>query len=114
MKALIKSAAEPGLRLQEAPAPSIGINDVLIRVQTTGICGTDLHIYEWDEWARKTIPIGLIIGHEFVGEIVEVGSNVTGFARGEIVSGEGHVVCGQCRTVWQDAGICAHIPRASA
>src|SRR5262245_12873343 len=109
MKALVKSAAEPGLRLQEAPRPSIGIDDVLIRVQTTGICGTDLHIYEWNEWARKTIPIGLIIGHEFVGEIVEVGSNVSGFAPGEIVSGEGHVVCGKCRNCLAGRRhLCAH------
>src|SRR6516225_10316242 len=77
--------------------PQIGINDVLIRVQTTGICGTDLHIYEWDAWARSKIAIGLVIGHEFVGEIVEVGSNVADFHPGDIVSGEGHVVCGRCR-----------------
>ena len=97
MKALIKSSAAPGLVLQETPEPSIGINDVLVRVQATGICGTDLHIYEWNEWAQKTIPVPLVIGHEFVGEIADAGSNVKGFRAGEIVSGEGHVVCGHCR-----------------
>ena len=79
------------------PAPTVGLNDVLIRVKRTGICGTDLHIYHWDAWARKTIPVPLTVGHEFVGEIVEVGANVTDFFPGEIVSGEGHVVCGRCR-----------------
>jgi len=109
MKALVKSASGRGLSLEEAPQPSIGINDVLIRVQIAGICGTDLHIYEWDGWARKTIPVGLIIGHEFVGEIVEVGSNVSGFAPGDIVSGEGHVVCGKCRNCLAGRRhLCAH------
>ncbi len=79
------------------PVPTVGLNDVLIRVKRTGICGTDLHIYHWDAWAQKTIPVPLTIGHEFVGEIVEVGANVTDFFPGEIVSGEGHVVCGRCR-----------------
>ena len=97
MKALVKSKSEPGLWLQEVPVPRIGINDVLIRVLRTGICGTDLHIYNWDAWAQKTIPVPLVIGHEFVGEIVEVGSNVHDFRPGDIVSGEGHVVCGRCR-----------------
>jgi threonine 3-dehydrogenase len=97
MKALVKSGAETGLWLEEVPEPAIGINDVLIRVRYTGICGTDVHIYQWDDWARKTIPVPLIIGHEFVGEIVDVGSNVNDFRRGDIVSGEGHVVCGRCR-----------------
>jgi threonine 3-dehydrogenase len=97
MKALVKKLSEPGLWLEEVPKPTIGINDVLIRVQLTGICGTDLHIFEWDDWARATIKTPLVIGHEFVGEIVEVGSNVSGFKPGEIVSGEGHVVCGLCR-----------------
>lgn len=97
MKALVKSKAEAGLWLQDVPRPEYGINDVLIKVDRTGICGTDLHIYKWDEWARKTIPVPLVVGHEFVGEIVAVGSNVTDFHPGEIVSGEGHVVCGQCR-----------------
>ena len=97
MKALVKSRAEPGLWLEEVPAPRIGINDVLIRVHRTGICGTDVHIYKWDDWAAKTIRVPMVIGHEFVGEIVEVGSNVTDFHAGQIVSGEGHVVCGRCR-----------------
>ncbi|HTQ53603.1 MAG TPA: L-threonine 3-dehydrogenase [Bryobacteraceae bacterium] len=97
MKALVKSKSEPGLWLEEVERPRIGINDVLIRVHRTGICGTDVHIYQWDDWARKTIPVGLVIGHEFVGEIAEVGSNVADFYPGDIVSGEGHVVCGRCR-----------------
>lgn len=97
MKALVKSKAERGLWLENIPEPTIGINDVLIRVHYTGICGTDVHIYEWDEWAQKTIPVPMAIGHEFVGEIVEVGSNVSDFHPGDIVSGEGHVVCGRCR-----------------
>ncbi len=85
------------MELQDVPFPTIGINDVLIRVEKTGICGTDLHIYSWDAWAQKTIPVPMVVGHEFVGEIVEVGSNVKDFFPGEIVSGEGHVVCGRCR-----------------
>jgi threonine 3-dehydrogenase len=97
VKALVKSRAEPGLCLEDVPAPKIGINDVLIRVHRTGICGTDVHIYKWDDWAAKTIRVPMVIGHEFVGEIVEVGSNVTDFHAGQIVSGEGHVVCGRCR-----------------
>jgi threonine 3-dehydrogenase len=97
MKALVKSKAEPGLWLEDVPIPAVGVNDVLIKVKRTGICGTDLHIYHWDAWAQKTIPVPLTIGHEFVGEIVEVGANVTDFFPGESVSGEGHVVCGLCR-----------------
>ena len=97
MQALVKQHAEPGLWLADVPEPEIGINDVLIRVLKTGICGTDLHIYNWDAWAQKTIPVPLVVGHEFVGEIVEIGSNVKDFATGHIVSGEGHVVCGRCR-----------------
>jgi threonine 3-dehydrogenase len=97
MKALVKSRAERGLWLTDVPEPKPGINDVLIRVHRTGICGTDLHIYKWDEWAARTIPVPLVIGHEFVGEVVEVGSNVVDFQPGLIVSGEGHVVCGRCR-----------------
>ncbi|MBM4072224.1 MAG: L-threonine 3-dehydrogenase [Planctomycetes bacterium] len=97
MKALVKKKAEPGLWLEEIPVPTIGINDVLIQVLRTGICGTDVHIYRWDEWARRTIPVPMAVGHEFVGRIVEVGSNVKDFHEGEIVSGEGHVVCGRCR-----------------
>jgi threonine 3-dehydrogenase len=97
MQALVKKKAEPGLWPDEVPVPEIGINDVLIRVLRTGICGTDLHIYEWDAWAQKTVPVPLVIGHEFVGRIVDVGANVKDFREGEIVSGEGHVVCGHCR-----------------
>ncbi|HEY7508909.1 MAG TPA: L-threonine 3-dehydrogenase, partial [Vicinamibacteria bacterium] len=97
MKALVKSRAEPGLWLQDVPEPEVGINDVKIRVHRTGICGTDLHIYKWNAWAEKTIPVPLVVGHEFVGEVVETGANVVDFHRGQIVSGEGHVVCGRCR-----------------
>ena len=97
MKALVKSKSEPGLWLEDVPLPTMGINDVLIKVDRTGICGTDLHIYKWDASARKTIPVPLVVGHEFVGEIVEVGANVADFFPGDIVSGEGHVVCGRCR-----------------
>lgn len=97
MKALAKSRRERGLWLEDVPEPEYGINDVLIRVRYTGICGTDVHIYDWDEWAQKTIPVPMVIGHEFVGEIVAVGSNVNDFHPGDIVSGEGHVTCGRCR-----------------
>jgi threonine 3-dehydrogenase len=97
MKALVKSKAEPGLWLEDVPRPEIGINDVLIEVLRTGICGTDVHIYNWDAWAQKTIPVPLVVGHEFVGRIVDMGSNVKDFRTGDIVSGEGHVVCGRCR-----------------
>jgi threonine 3-dehydrogenase len=83
--------------MEDVPTPEIGINDVLIKVDRTGICGTDLHIYKWDAWAQKTIPVPMVVGHEFVGEVVDVGSNVNDFAMGDIVSGEGHVVCGRCR-----------------
>ncbi|MBP1705085.1 MAG: L-threonine 3-dehydrogenase [Chloroflexi bacterium] len=97
MLALVKPAPGPGLELREVPEPSIGINDVLIRVHRTGICGTDLHIEAWDPWAAATIRPPLIVGHEFVGEIAEIGSNVSDFRPGDLVSGEGHVVCGRCR-----------------
>jgi threonine 3-dehydrogenase len=97
MKALVKSRSERGLWLENVPEPEIGINDVKIRVLLTGICGTDLHIYQWDDWAKATIPVPLVIGHEFVGEIVAVGSNVNDYRVGEMVSGEGHVTCGRCR-----------------
>jgi threonine 3-dehydrogenase len=97
MLALVKTREGPGLELRDVPRPEIGINDVLVRVRKTGICGTDLHIDAWDAWAAKTIQPPLVVGHEFVGEIVEVGSNVTDFHPGEIVSGEGHVTCGRCR-----------------
>lgn len=97
MKALVKKHAERGLWLEDVTEPVVGPNDVLIRVAKTGICGTDFHIYSWDAWAQKTIHTPMVIGHEFVGEIVEVGSNVSDFFPGEIVSAEGHVVCGHCR-----------------
>jgi threonine 3-dehydrogenase len=97
MKALAKTKSEPGLTLVDVPEPAIGINDVLIRVNRTGICGTDLHIYKWDAWAQQTIPVPMVVGHEFVGEIVAIGANVNDFRVGDIVSGEGHVVCGRCR-----------------
>ncbi|HVV74007.1 MAG TPA: L-threonine 3-dehydrogenase [Verrucomicrobiae bacterium] len=97
MKALVKKERRPGLWLEEVPEPEVGINDVLIHVDRTGICGTDLHIYKWDDWAQRTIPTPMVVGHEFVGEVVKVGSNVTDFFPGEMVSAEGHVVCGRCR-----------------
>jgi threonine 3-dehydrogenase len=97
MKALVKSRAGQGLWLEDIAEPVIGINDVLIRVRYAGICGTDVHIYQWDDWAQKTIHVPMAIGHEFVGEVVQVGSNVNDFYPGDIVSGEGHVVCGRCR-----------------
>jgi threonine 3-dehydrogenase len=109
MKALVKSRAEPGLWLQDVPEPTIGINDLLIRVLRTGICGTDLHIYDWDAWAQRTVPVPLVIGHEFVGEVVEVGSNVNDFHPGDLVSGEGHLVCGRCRNCMAGRRhLCAH------
>ena len=97
MKALVKARPEPGLWLEEVPEPVVGINDVLIRVHRTGICGTDLHIHEWDAWASEAVPTPLVVGHEFAGEVVDVGSNVSDFHPGDIVSGEGHLVCGRCR-----------------
>jgi threonine 3-dehydrogenase len=97
MKALVKSRDARGLWLEDVPEPDFGINDVKVRVHLTGICGTDLHIYEWDDWARTTVHTPMVIGHEFVGEIVAVGSNVADFHPGELISGEGHVVCGRCR-----------------
>ncbi len=109
MRALVKAHAEPGLWLEDVPEPEIGINDVLIRVDRTGICGTDLHIHSWDAWAQRTIPVGLVIGHEFVGDVVAVGDNVTGFAPGDLVSGEGHLVCGRCRNCMAGRRhLCAH------
>jgi threonine 3-dehydrogenase len=109
MKALVKSQRKPGLWLEDVPAPTAGINDVLIRVLMTGICGTDLHIYEWDAWAQQAIHVPLVIGHEFVGEVAAVGENVTDFQPGDIVSGEGHVVCGRCRNCLAGRRhLCAH------
>ncbi|MEO8469899.1 MAG: L-threonine 3-dehydrogenase [Chloroflexota bacterium] len=97
MRALVKTEAGPGLTLLDVPEPEIGINDVLVRVRKTGICGTDLHIESWDPWAAKNITAPLVVGHEFVGDIVRVGSNVADLTVGDLVSGEGHVVCGRCR-----------------
>ncbi len=97
MKALVKAKKEPGLWLQDVPTPEVGPNDVLIKVKKSAICGTDIHIYNWDEWSQKTIPVPMAIGHEFMGEIAKLGSAVTGFKIGERVSGEGHLTCGHCR-----------------
>ena len=109
MKAIVKSKREPGLWLEDIEAPRPGINDVLIRVKRAGICGTDVHIYKWDDWAQRTIPVPMAIGHEFVGEIVEVGANVNDFHPGDLVSGEGHVVCGRCRNCLAGRRhLCAH------
>ncbi len=109
MRALVKSRAERGLWLQDVPEPEYGINDVLIHVRRTGICGTDVHIYQWDEWAQQSIPVPMVIGHEFVGEIAAVGSNVADFKIGDLVSGEGHVVCGRCRNCLAGRRhLCAH------
>ena len=109
MKALVKKESRPGLWLDDIPEPTVGLNDVLIRVNRTGICGTDVHIYKWDAWARKTIPVPMAVGHEFVGEVVAVGGNVSDFYPGEVVSGEGHVVCGRCRNCLAGRRhLCAH------
>jgi threonine 3-dehydrogenase len=97
MKALVKAKPEPGLWLEKVPIPEVGINDVLIRIRKTAICGTDVHIYNWNEWAQRTIPVPLQVGHEFVGTVEEIGSNVHDFKPGDLVSGEGHLVCGHCR-----------------
>jgi threonine 3-dehydrogenase len=97
MKALVKSKAEVGLWLEDVPIPAIGKDDVLIKIRKTSICGTDVHIWNWDEWAQKTIPVGMTVGHEFVGVIEAIGDNVRDFKPGELVSGEGHLVCGHCR-----------------
>jgi threonine 3-dehydrogenase len=97
MKALVKAKPEPGIWLEDVDVPKIGINDVLIQINKTSICGTDVHIYEWDAWAQKTIPVPMHVGHEFVGTVAEIGDNVHGFNPGDIVSGEGHLVCGRCR-----------------
>jgi threonine 3-dehydrogenase len=109
MRALVKSRPSAGLWLEDVPEPQVGINDVLIRVRKTGICGTDLHIFDWDAWAEKTIPVPMVVGHEFVGEVVAFGSNVSDFRVGDRVSGEGHVVCGRCRNCMAGRRhLCAH------
>jgi threonine 3-dehydrogenase len=109
MKALVKAEAEPGLRLEDVPVPSLGSDDVLIRVLRTGVCGTDLHIYDWDNWAAANVPVPLVIGHEFVGEVVGTGSAVRELREGQLVSGEGHLVCGRCRNCMAGRRVqCAH------
>jgi threonine 3-dehydrogenase len=97
MKALVKAKPEPGVWMEQVPVPEVGPTDVLIKIRKTAICGTDVHIYSWDDWSQKTIPVPMTIGHEYVGEIVEVGEEVEDFAPGDRVSGEGHIVCGHCR-----------------
>ncbi len=109
MRALVKAEAAEGLWLEDVAEPEIGINDVLIRVHKTGICGTDLHIYGWDDWAQKTIKVPMVVGHEFVGHVVTCGDNVSDFEVGDLVSGEGHVVCGRCRNCMAGRRhLCAH------
>jgi len=97
MRALVKAKAEMGLWMENVPVPEPGPNDVLIKVKKSAICGTDVHIWNWDHWAEKTIPVPMVVGHEFVGEIAQVGSSVSKYHVGERVSGEGHIVCGKCR-----------------
>ncbi|GAA5216405.1 L-threonine 3-dehydrogenase [Corallincola platygyrae] len=97
MKGLAKLKAEPGIWMTEAPLPELGHNDLLIKIHKTAICGTDLHIYKWDEWSQNTIPVPMIVGHEYVGEVVAMGQEVRGFSEGDRVSGEGHITCGHCR-----------------
>ena len=97
MKALVKAKPEPGLWLEEVPEPEVGHNDLLVKVSKTAICGTDIHIYNWDEWSQETIPVPMTVGHEFCGVVVDAGSEVSGFQTGDRVSGEGHITCGQCR-----------------
>ncbi|WP_285316837.1 L-threonine 3-dehydrogenase [Providencia rettgeri] len=97
MKALSKLKAEPGIWMTEVPTPELGHNDVMIKIRKTAICGTDVHIYNWDEWSQKTIPVPMVVGHEYIGEIVAIGQEVKGFKIGDRVSGEGHITCGHCR-----------------
>src|SRR5687767_15591658 len=97
MKALVKAKAEPGIWMQDIPKPTVGHNDVLIKIKRTAICGTDMHIYKWDEWAQKTIPVPMAVGHEYVGTVAAIGQEVRGLQIGQRVSGEGHLVCGHCR-----------------
>jgi len=109
MKALVKTKSREGLWLEDVPVPEIGINDVLIKILQTSVCGTDVHIWNWDEWAQKTIPVPMTVGHEFVGAIEEIGSNVYGYKKGDLVSGEGHIVCGRCRNCLAGRRhLCAH------
>lgn len=97
MWALVKEKPEEGLWMKRVPIPEVGPNDVKIKIHKTAICGTDVHIYQWNDWAQHTIPVGLTAGHEYVGEIVEIGEGVRGFKIGDLVSGEGHITCGKCR-----------------
>ncbi|WP_137945877.1 L-threonine 3-dehydrogenase [Pseudomonas sp. 3PA37B6] len=97
MKSLAKLKPETGLWLRDEPKPEMGHNDLLIKIRKTAICGTDMHIYHWDKWAQATIPVPMTVGHEYVGEVVEIGAGVSGFQVGDRVSGEGHIVCGHCR-----------------
>jgi threonine 3-dehydrogenase len=97
MKALVKQQAAPGIWLEDIPEPKVGPNDVMIEIAKTAICGTDMHIYNWDAWAQKTIPVPMAVGHEYCGRIVEIGSEVKGLNTGDRVSGEGHITCGYCR-----------------
>ncbi len=97
MRTLAKLKPEKGIWMDDKPVPEVGYNDVLIKIRKTAICGTDIHIYNWDDWSQKTVPLGMTTGHEFVGEIVEIGEGVRGFSKGDRVSGEGHLVCGYCR-----------------
>ncbi|APC14041.1 L-threonine 3-dehydrogenase [Providencia rettgeri] len=97
MKALSKLKAEPGIWMTDVPKPELGHNDVMIKIRKTAICGTDVHIYNWDEWSQKTIPVPMVVGHEYIGEIVAIGQEVKGFNIGDRVSGEGHITCGHCR-----------------
>ena len=97
MWALVKEKPEEGLWMKRVPIPEVGPNDVKIKIRKTAICGTDVHIYQWNEWAQHTIPVGLTAGHEYVGEVVETGEGVQGFKIGDLVSGEGHITCGKCR-----------------
>ncbi len=97
MKALVKAKAEPGIWMEDVPTPELGHNDVRIKIHKTAICGTDVHIYNWDHWAQATIPVPMVVGHEFMGEVIELGIEVRGIALGDRVSGEGHITCGHCR-----------------
>ena len=97
MKALVKSKREVGIWMQDVPKPECGPNDLLIKIKKTAICGTDVHIFNWDAWSQKTIPVPLVVGHEFAGVVAQVGSSVAGYKVGDLVSGEGHITCGHCR-----------------
>lgn len=114
MKALSKLKAEEGIWMTDVPEPEVGHNDLLIKIRKTAICGTDVHIYNWDEWSQKTIPVPMVVGHEYVGEVVGIGQEVRGFKIGDRVSGEGHITCGTAVTAARAAPICAATPSAWA